>query len=194
MRRKKTPAPLRLLFVCAAPALFANPPEFRSIRIPRISSPARLEEFLIMELPPRWKDKVAKVDQLTQRIPTGGALVSQRTEIYLGYDDKNLYAVFVCFDTEPQKIRARLSRRDDIFDDDTVEIILDTFNDHRRAYAFNSNPLGVQADALWTEGSDFAPSFVSIPVLSVAIEMESRASPPSNTASNRILICQPCQT
>ena len=149
MLRKKTPAPwLLLLFVCAAPALFASPPEFRSIRIPRIGSPPRLEEFLNMELPPRWKGKLAKVDQLTQRIPTDGAPISQRTEIYLGYDDKNLYAVFVCFDTELQKIRARLSRRDDIFDDDTVEIILDTFNDHRRAYAFNSNPIGVQADAL----------------------------------------------
>ena len=163
MFRQKTLAPwLLLLFVCAAPALFANPPEFRSIQIPRISSAPRLEEFLNMELPPRWKGKLAKVDQLTQRIPTDGAPVSQRTEIYLGYDDKNLYAVFVCFDTEPQKIRARLSRRDDIFDDDTVEIILDTFNDHRRAYAFNSNPLGVQADALWTEGSDFDISFDTV--------------------------------
>jgi hypothetical protein len=163
MLRKKTPAPwLLLLFVCATPALFANPPGFRSIRIPRIGSPPHLEEFLNMEPPPSWKDKLAKVDQFTQRIPTDGAPVSQRTEIYLGYDDRNLFAIFVCFDTEPQKIRARLSRRDDIFDDDTVEIILDTFNDHRRAYAFNSNPLGVQSDALWTEGSDFDASFDTV--------------------------------
>ena len=150
------------LLVCAATPLFANSPEFHSIQIPRISSPPRLEEFLNMEPAPRWKDKLAKVDQLTQWIPTDGAPVSQRTEIYLGYDDKNLYAIFVCFDTEPQKIRARLSRRDDIFDDDTVEIMLDTFHDHRRAYAFNANPLGVQADSLWTEGSDFDPSFDTV--------------------------------
>ena len=163
MLPKKTPATwLLVLFVCAAPPLFANPPEFHSIQIPRIGSPPRLEEFLNMEPPPRWKDKLAKVDQLTQRIPTDGAPVSQRTEIYLGYDAKNLYAIFICFDSEPQKIRARLSRRDDVFDDDTVEIILDTFHDHRRAYAFNSNPLGVQADALWTEGSDFDPSFDTV--------------------------------
>ena len=149
-------------FVCAATPLFASTPEFRSIQIPRVSSPPRLEEFLNMEPPPRWKDKLAKVDQLTQRIPSDGAPVSQRTEIYLGYDDKNFYVIFVCFDSEPQKIRARLSRRDDIFDDDTVEIMLDTFHDHRRAYAFNSNPLGVQADSLWTEGSDFDPSFDTV--------------------------------
>ena len=29
--------------------------------------------------------------------------------------------------------------------------MLDTFHDHRRAYAFFSNALGVQSDALWTE-------------------------------------------
>ena len=163
MARKNPTAPgLLLLFVYAAPYLFANSPEFHSIQIPRIDSPPRLEEFLNMEPPPRWKDKLAKVDQLTQRIPTDGAPVSQRTEIYLGYDDRNLYAIFVCFDTEPEKIRARLSRRDDIFDDDTVEIMLDTFLDHRRAYAFNTNPLGVQGDALWTEGSDFDPSFDTV--------------------------------
>jgi len=163
MLRKKTPAPwLLLLCVCVAPPLFAKSPEFRSIQIPRIDSPPRLEEFLTMEPAPRWKNKLAKVDQLTQRIPTDGAPASQRTEIYLGYDDKNLYAIFVCFDSEPQKVRARLSRRDDIFDDDTIEIMLDTFHDHRRAYAFMANPLGVQADALWTEGSDFDPSFDTV--------------------------------
>lgn len=160
--QKTTALWLLLLFVYAAPPLSASSPEFRSIEIPRISSPPRLEDFLNMEPAPQWKDKLAKVDQLTQRIPTDGAPVSQRTEIYLGYDDRNLYAIFVCFDSEPHKIRGRLSRRDDIFDDDTVEIMLDTFNDHRRAYAFNANPLGVQADALWTEGSDFDPSFDTV--------------------------------
>ena len=163
MLRKKTLASwLWLLFVYAAPSLFASSPEFRTLQIPRISSPPRLEEFLNMELPPRWQGKLAKVDQLTQRIPTDGAPASERTEIYLGYDDKNFYVIFVCFDREPQKVRARLSRRDTIFDDDTVEIMLDTFNDHRRAYAFNANPLGVQGDALWTEGSDFDPSFDTV--------------------------------
>ncbi len=98
-----------------------------------------------MEPPPRWRGKLAKVDRFTQRVPSDGTPVSQRTEAYLGYDDKNLYVIFICFDSEPQKLRARLSRREDIFDDDTVEIILDTFHDHRHAYAFNVNALGVQA-------------------------------------------------
>jgi hypothetical protein len=153
---------LLLLLLCAAPRLFADGPEFRSVRIPRVLSPPRLEDFLSMEPAPAWQGKLAKVTGLTQRVPTDGAPISQRTEVYLGYDDKNLYAIFVCFDREPRKIRARLSRREDVLDDDTVEIMLDTFHDHRRAYAFITNPLGVQLDALWTEGQDFDPSFDTV--------------------------------
>jgi hypothetical protein len=153
---------LFLLLVSAAWPLFAQPTEFGSVHIPRVSSPPRLEEFLSMEPAPRWKGKLAEVNQFTQRIPRDGAPSSQKTEVYLGYDDKNLYAIFVCFDTEPQKVRARLSRREDIIEDDSVEIMLDTFHDHRRAYAFLANPVGVQADALWTEGSEFDFSFDTV--------------------------------
>ena len=163
MARTRTTTPrLLVLLVCAPPLLLAQTPEFGSIRIPRVDRPPRLEEFLNMEPPPRLQGMLAKVDKLTQRVPSDGAPASQRTEIYLGYDDKNLYSIFVCFDTEPQKVRAHMARREDIFSDDTVEIMLDTFHDHRRAYAFMANPLGVQADALWTEGADFDPSFDTV--------------------------------
>jgi hypothetical protein len=40
--------------------------------------------------------------------------------------------------------------------------MLDTFHDHRRAYAFLANPLGIQADALWTEGQGFDFSFDTV--------------------------------
>ena len=76
-----------------------------------------------MKPSPEWDGKLAKVAGFTQRIPTDGAPSTQRTDAYLGYDDKNLYAIFVCFDTDPQKLRARLSRREDIIEDDSVEIM-----------------------------------------------------------------------
>lgn len=107
--------------------------------------------------------RMLKVTGFVQRNPNDGAPPTQRTEAYLGYDDKNFFAVFVCFDREPQKVRARLARREDIFDDDTVELMLDTFQDQRRAYAFQTNPLGIQWDAIWTEAPredvNFDPSF-----------------------------------
>ena len=144
------------------PVWAVPPPTLAQVTIPRVSSNPQLEDFLEMKPSPAWDGKLAKIDRFTQRTPSDGQPVSQRTLAYLGYDDKNLYAIFICFDNEPKKIRARLSRREDVFDDDTVELMLDTFHDHRRAYAFFSNPLAVQADALWTEGQEWDFSFDTV--------------------------------
>ena len=96
--------------------------------------------------------QMVKVTGFKQRNPHDGEPVSEPTEAYLGYDQKNLYAAFICFD-DPNKVRGRMSRREDIADDDEVEIMLDTFHDRRRAYAFQTTPLGVQWDAIYTEAS-----------------------------------------
>jgi hypothetical protein len=84
-----------------------------------------------------------------------------KTEVRLGYDARFLYVAFHCFD-EPDKVRANIAKRDNIFDDDYVGILFDTFNDQRRAYEFDFNPLGVQADGIWTEGQgeDFSLDLV----------------------------------
>jgi hypothetical protein len=57
---------------------------------------------------------MAKVTGFVQRNPHDGEKVSEPTEAYLGYDQKNLYLVFVCFD-DPKKVRARMSIREDIY-------------------------------------------------------------------------------
>jgi len=71
-----------------------------------------------------------------------------RTVGYITYDQKNLYVAFQCFDPDPKAIRAHLSDRDTAFSDDFVGVVLDTFNDNRRAFEFFVNPLGVQMDLI----------------------------------------------
>ena len=132
-----------------APGAEIAPP---ALTIPRLSRAPSLDDFLTMQPQGEVALQMAKVTGFTQRNPHDGEAVSEPTDAYLGYDQKNLYAVFVCFD-DPKQVRARLSRREDIYDDDQVEIILDTFHDRRRAYAFQTTPLGVQWDAIWTEAS-----------------------------------------
>jgi len=68
------------------------------------------------------------------------------TLAYLTYSDSHLYIAFHALDPDPKAIRAHLSDRDDAFSDDFVGIVLDTFNDERRAWEFFVNPLGVQMD------------------------------------------------
>lgn len=71
-----------------------------------------------------------------------------RTVGYMTYDKKNLYVAFQCFDPDPKQIRAHLSDRDTAYSDDFVGVVLDTFNDNRRAFEFFVNPLGVQMDLI----------------------------------------------
>ena len=126
----------------------------RSATIPRMQQPPTLEDFATMEPSPRMAGKMARIEGFRQWIPHDGDPVSQRTVAYLGYDDKNFYAVFVCFDNEPGKIRAHLGHRDDIWDDDFVDVWIDSFHDHRRAYEFVVNPLGVQGEGLATDNNE----------------------------------------
>ncbi|HEY8223868.1 MAG TPA: DUF5916 domain-containing protein [Pyrinomonadaceae bacterium] len=93
--------------------------------------------------------------------PGDNIIPPNKTEVRLGYDPRFLYVAFHCFD-EPDKVRANIAKRDNIWDDDYVGILFDTFNDQRRAYEFDFNPLGVQADGIWTEGmgEDFSLDLV----------------------------------
>ena len=61
----------------------------------------------------------------------------------VGLDDGYAYFGFRADDPDPSRIRARYSDRDNAWSDDWVGIVLDTFNDQRRAYELFSTPLGV---------------------------------------------------
>jgi len=123
-----------------------------AIVIPRLARGPTLDDFINMRPEGEVASRMARVSGFVQRDPHDGQPVTQRTEAYLGYDSNNLYVVFVCFD-DAGKVRGRKARREDVSDDDTVEVMLDTFHDRRRAYVFQVNPLGVQWDAIWTEAA-----------------------------------------
>src|SRR5512132_2406538 len=76
----------------------------------------------------RQPASAAAITAFRQRDPHDGAPASRATTAYISYDDQNLYAVFVCKE-DPAAIRARMSRREDIEQDDQVVLMLDTFHD-----------------------------------------------------------------
>ncbi len=135
---------ITVAFLCAA----AEPP---TLRIPRVRRPPRIPEFL--SGPPRDS---ACVEGFRQYEPGDGVPISEKTSACVSYDDRNLYVVFLCTD-DPRQVRGRMSKREDIEGDDHVVLNLDTFHDHHRAYTFQANPLGIQADFIFTEGQ--APDF-----------------------------------
>jgi uncharacterized protein DUF5916 len=136
--------------------------EISSLVIPRLKAAPKLADFEGMEPASALARGMLKVGGFMQKDPHDGEPVSQPTEAYLGYTDKNFYAVFLAFDKEPKKIRARMLRRELIDDDDQVGLWLDTFHDHRHAYMFYSNPYGIQQDGLMAENQGFDNSWDTV--------------------------------
>ena len=71
-----------------------------------------------------------------------------KTEVMLFENGESVFVAFKAYDPNPEQIRAYYRNRDTLFQDDFVGIILDTFNDERRAYEFFVNPYGVQGDLI----------------------------------------------
>ena len=163
-----------------------TPPTTRpSVTITRTATPPRLEDFRTGE---RRDGLVA--DAFLQREPGDLVPATEKTEAYVSYDATNLYVVFVCHAKDPSKVRARMNRREQIFNDDFVGVFLDTFNDRQRAYMFLVSPLGIQTDGIVTEGQNDDFSFDTIwqsrgeltdfgYVVSIAIPFKSLRFPPA---------------
>jgi len=94
-----------------------------------------------------WEDALL-IDIAYEVRPGENIPAPVRTDCLITHDDKNLYVAFKSFDPDPSAIRAHYSDRDNMFSDDWVIILLDTFNDERRCLEFFSNPLGIQADGI----------------------------------------------
>ncbi len=81
--------------------------------------------------------------------PNLGQPSTQKTEVWMGYDSRNLYLAIRCYDTNPAKLLTGSMRIDaDLTNDDNVSIIVDTFHDRRNGYLFSVNPIGAKTDAL----------------------------------------------
>ena len=97
-------------------------------------------------------DGAARVTEFVQQSPAEGAPASERTEVYLAYDDDHLYVGLYAHYSDPGLIRANRMDRDRTDRDDTVTFYLDPFVDQQRAYVFSVNGYGIQADGVLTGG------------------------------------------
>lgn len=99
-------------------------------------------------------EAAARIPVVVEWFPGDNVNAPVETVALLTYDDGNIYVGFEASDPEPGKIRAHLMDRDQIFtfvQDDHVTLQLDTFDDERRAFQFRVNPLGIQADAIFSQ-------------------------------------------
>jgi hypothetical protein len=95
---------------------------------------------------PAW-ERASPAARFTQRDPREGAAVSESTEVRVLIDDEALYVGARLYDREPEKIRARLVRRDGSRFG-LLRVFLDGYHDRVNAVLFRVNPLGCVNDAV----------------------------------------------
>lgn len=95
---------------------------------------------------------------------------SQQTSFKILYDDNNLYVFIRAFDTEPDKISRRISRRD-YFDGDMVEINIDSYYDQQTAFSFTAMASGAKGDeAVTQDGNNWDDSWNPVWFLKTSID------------------------
>jgi hypothetical protein len=113
-------------------------------RVPEVNSKVKIDGVLNEKV---WQE--AMVLALNYEVEPGENIAPLvKTEVLLACSTNYLYAAFRAYDPNPSEIRARLTDRDNIRNDDYVGLVLDTFNDSRRTYNFYCNPFGVQAEKI----------------------------------------------
>src|SRR5579883_126331 len=96
-----------------------------------------------------WR-MAANTDLFTCCAPHPNTHPPVRTEAFVTYDDDALYVAMIAHDPHPEQIRSSMIGRDNIFADDFMGIILDTYGDATRAFEIYLNPRGVQGDLYWS--------------------------------------------
>ncbi len=138
----------RRLFVLAvtllASSTFLLGQSSQTVRAVRIETPISIDGRLDEEA---WM-RAEQFEAPYEIDPRENAPAPQRTEIRIVYSQEMLYVSFVCHDSAMSDLRAHISDRDRMFDDDFTVLFLDTFGDAQKVYELFVNPVNVQGDIL----------------------------------------------
>jgi hypothetical protein len=116
-----------------------------TLRAVRLAEPLQIDGRLDEAL---YRD-VLPLSDFVQMEPDEGRPASERTELWLAFDEDNVYVTFRCFESEPDRLVAKEMRRDhpSIWSgDDNVSFFFDTFRDRLNGFEFSVNPIGGRLD------------------------------------------------
>jgi len=135
----------------AGQSLF-NPEDYREIEIlaTRLVEPLKIDGFLTESL-----YKTQSTDTFIQLEPDNGELATEKTEVWICYDDAALYVGARLWDSQPDSIIDRMGRRDEDTDSDQFQVIIDSYHDKRSGFFFIINPSGTFQDGTVSNDSRF---------------------------------------
>ncbi len=167
------PVPTRAADAQAAgvPPQSAAPAPDRGVVVPAPATPAsvvvqgpdgrvtvtatRLREAVVVDgrLHDAVYGEIEAVAGFIQQEPSEGEPATERTDVWILFDDDALYISARCWDSQPARMVANEMRRDhrNVAQNESFAVILDTFHDRRNGFFFQTNPLGALRDGLITD-------------------------------------------
>lgn len=122
------------------------------LEIKKIDKPPKIDGLLDDDC---W-EVIQSFSGFIQYNPVNGARASEETYVWAAYDDRYLYFAFLMKDSQPEKIWAELTPRNEFENNDSIQVILDTYNDKRTSISFTLNPRGIQknsVETIWKSGA-----------------------------------------
>jgi hypothetical protein len=137
----------------AAPATISRDDTGRAtVRAVRLTEPLRLDGVLDEDA----YTATPAIDGFIQQLPIEGVPATEPTELWVFFDETNLYIAARCHDSQPERVVGNELRRDNsnVFQvNDNFTVTLDTFHDKRNGFLFQTNPVGVLRDQAITDGT-----------------------------------------
>src|SRR3977135_1326193 len=137
-----------------APEVGARDAQARvTIRAVRLTEPLVIDGLLQDPI----YSQVPAIGDFVQQEPHEGEPATERTELWIFFDATNISFAERWLDDQPDRIIANEMRRDsnNIFQNDNVQLVVDTFYDRRSGFLFQTNALGALRDQEVTDERKF---------------------------------------
>jgi len=124
----------------------------KTLTIGRTGTPPRIDGLLDDAC---WQ-AVQPISGFYQYDPVNGTNASEETLVWAAFDQNYVYFGFLMKDSQPDKIWAELTPRNEWENNDSITLILDAYNDKRTSVTFSLNPKGVQknsVETIWKSGA-----------------------------------------
>jgi len=129
-----------------------------TIRAVRLTAPLRVDGTLDEDV----YTSVPSMSDFIQQDPQEGAPATEKTEVWLFYDQDQIYVSFRCWESHPERLVATEMRRDNttVFTgNDNIGFVFDTFYDRRNSAFFTINPIGGRSDGQVTNDRQYNPDW-----------------------------------
>ena len=128
-----------------------------TVRAVRLTAPLRidgqLDEAIYRTLTP--------TSDFIQLEPQPGAPATEKTEVWVAFDDDNVYVGVRASESQPERMVVNEMRRDssNVLQNENFAFALDTFYDRRNSVAFQFNPIGGRMDGQSTNEGNYNGDF-----------------------------------